>query len=351
MRVPSWRHDATLEADLIEEVARLHGYGNIETSLPVVRPSARILAPEAARLEALRESLVGQGLTEMFSWTFSCEEEVRRCGLQGSYLNMVALSNPLSEKLATMRSSLMPGLLANVSRNIRYGVPSIRAFEAGPVFVPVPGSELPRELPRLGIVLTGGQDDKHWSMPARALDFYDLKGYCETALEFLGATASFAEGGPELFAEGRCGRILVENAEVGCLGEVKASILRSYDIEQPVYLMELDLAALLARAVPAAQFEAIPGFPPSRRDLAVVVDAAVPARAIRDAAAEAGGRLLKSVDLFDVYTGKQVAEGKKSVALSLVFQSAERTLTDEDTQKSWDRIVKKLQAAFGAELR
>jgi phenylalanyl-tRNA synthetase beta chain len=132
---------------------------------------------------------------------------------------------------------------------------------------------------------------------------------------------------------------------------MRDSILKVYDVEQPVFICEIDLEPLLAFVAPVPQFAEIPMFPPSRRDMAVMVDYGVAAGAMRAAAIEAGGKVLKSVDIFDVYTGKQVGEGKKSVALSLVFQSEERTLTDQDTQKTWDRILKKLQTEFGAELR
>jgi len=348
---PAWRHDASQEADLIEEVARLHGYDKIDTTLPKVRQMEVTLAPNDEPIRALRRHLVGQGLDEFFNWTFSCPEDVKSSGLDGAYLDMVTLENPLSEKQATMRSSLIPGLLATVSRNVRHGNLNILAFELGPVYIPEPGEKLPNEVMRAGVVLSGFCGEKHWSQPRRAVDFHDLKGYCEAILDFFGVSYSFesAEFGP--FQNGQCGKVLMGETILGYLGQVRDGILRSYDIEQPVYLMELDLEYVLGHQRGAAQFQSIPMFPPSRRDMAVMVDASVPAGAIREVAAQSGGKLLKTVDIFDVYTGKQVLEGKKSVALSLVFQSEERTLTDADTQKAWDRILAKLKAAFQAELR
>jgi phenylalanyl-tRNA synthetase beta chain len=204
---------------------------------------------------------------------------------------------------------------------------------------------------RVGVVLSGFSGDKHWSTPQHAVDLYDLKGYCEAILDFFGASCVFesAEFGP--FQSGQCGRVLMGEAVLGCLGQVREAILKSCDVEQPVYLMELDMEPLLTLKCSAAPFRSIPMFPPSRRDMALAVDVSIPAGAMRDLAAQAGGKLLKAVDIFDVYTGKQVPEGKKSVALSLVFRSDERTLTDEDTQKAWDRILSKLKAAFQVELR
>ena len=351
VRVPTWRHDASQEADLIEEIARFHGYDKIGVTLPAIEPSEQVFAPNDAKIRDLRRFLVGQGLTEFFNWTFSSPQEVADCALDGCKLNMVALENPLSERQATMRPSLIPGLIANVSRNVRHGSMNIAAFEIGPVFVPVEGRDLPDEPMRAGVVVSGFAGEKHWSRPQAPIDFYDLKGYCEAIFDFFGVPRTFEETEYGTFQEGQCGAIMSGGAQVGVLGQVRDSILKVYDVEQPVFICEIDLEPLLASVAAAPQFAEIPMFPPSRRDIAVMVDYGVAAGAMRVAAIEAGGKLLKSVDIFDVYTGKQVGEGKKSVALSLVFQSDERTLTDQDTQKSWDRILKKLQTEFGAELR
>ena len=310
-----------------------------------------MFAPHEGAIRGLRRFLVGQGLTEFYNWTFSCPEDVRNVGLEEAYLNMVALTNPLSENLATMRSSLIPGLVANVSRNVRHGVANIMGFEVGPVYVPVPEQELPDELMRVGVVLSGSVGERDWSRPQQPFDFYDVKGRCEAILDHFGAPYRFEEAELGTFEKGRCAWVLMKKHTLGRLGQVRPSILKGYDVDQPVYLVELDLEPLLRRAALVPQFQAIAAFPPSLRDMAVVVDAATPAGEVRDIALRAGGKLLKSVDIFDIYTGKQVPDGKKSVALNLVFQSEERTLTDKDTQKSWDKILKKLEGGLGAELR
>ncbi|MCX5759562.1 MAG: phenylalanine--tRNA ligase subunit beta, partial [Candidatus Hydrogenedentes bacterium] len=351
VKVPSWRHDATQEADLIEEIARFHGYDRIAVSLPFIRQSGEVFAPGESIIRDLRRYLVGQGLTEFFNWTFSCPEDVAKSGLDDSFASMVALQNPLSEKLATMRSSLLPGLVNTVSRNVRHGNLDILAFEIGPVYRPVSGETLPKQELRAGVVLSGHDGAKQWSRPQALLDFYDLKGYCEAILDFFGVKAAFedAEFGP--FQPGQCGKVVAGDKTLGHLGQIRDAILKTYDVEQPVYVLELDLETLLTSPIPVQPFEAIPTFPPSRRDMAVLVDGDVPAGALRDAALEAGGKLLESVEIFDVYSGKQVPGGKKSIALSLVFQSAEKTLTDAETQKAWDRILKRLETGFAAELR
>ncbi|NIA14898.1 MAG: phenylalanine--tRNA ligase subunit beta [Nitrospiraceae bacterium] len=351
VRTPTWRHDVAREADLIEEVARLYGYDKINATLATVTPDETVFAPQEPVVRALRERLAGYGLTEFFNWTFSCPEDVKQCGLEEAYLNMVTLDNPLSEKQATMRSSLMPTLLANAARNIRHGATDVAAFEVGPVYVPVPDRDLPDEPLHVAIVLSGRASQKHWSRDEQALDFFDLKGYCETILVQFGVTGTFDEADFGTFQTGQSAIVRSKKRILGRLGAVKHAILSTYGVSQPVYMLELDLSTLLGRKPEPAQFQPIPPFPPSRRDMAVVVESSTKAGELRNAALNAGGKLLKSVEIFDIYSGKQVPDGMKSVALNLVFQSDERTLTDKDTQKSWDKVLKKLERGFGAELR
>lgn len=350
-RVPAWRHDVAQEADLIEEITRFYGYDTVPSTLPAARQSEIVFAPNEAIVRKLRRFLVGQGLTELYNWTFSSPEAVQKAGLSSDYLDMVGLRNPLSENYATMRPSLIPGLLANAAYNFNHGVQDIAAFEIGPVYRPVSGAELPEEPLRLGIVLSGAPGPKNWSATPAKVDFYDLKGYAEAVCEFFGLEATTDSGDFGTFQTGINAVLKAGDRCVGYLGKVKKTVLSAYDIPQEVYLLELHLADLLNSDAKAKTFQSIPSFPPSLRDIAVLVDGNIPAGALAEAAQKAGGKLLSSVQIFDVYTGKQVAEGKKSVALNLTFQSEERTLTDADTQKAWDNILKALQKEFQAELR
>ena len=353
-RAPTWRHDVSCEADLIEEVARLYGYSNIELSLPRVRQTEHMLTPLDSRVKEIRHFMAENGVTEFFNWTFSAPDDVKICGLPASYLNMVFLQNPLSEKQATMRSSLLPGLMACTSRNVRHGMTDILAFELGPIFVPIPdqgSSGQPAEPLRLSLVASGNQGKKHWSQPLLPLEFSDLKGHLEAIMEYFGVEYAFDDTDFPVFLSGQRGGVLFENKTIGYFGQVDPKICRVYDIEQPVFMFELDLEPLLTKDRVLHQFSPIPVYPPSRRDLAVLVDNNIPAGDIVRTAQTAGGALVKSVDLFDVYTGKQVPGGKKSIALSILFRSDERTLTDADIQKAFDRILKKVTAELGAELR
>ncbi|MBP8129326.1 MAG: phenylalanine--tRNA ligase subunit beta [Candidatus Hydrogenedentes bacterium] len=351
VRVPTWRHDVAQEADLIEEVARFHGFGQFPATVPSVPPVEQRFAPEHRILGGLRRLLVGYGLTEVCNWTFSSEDDVRKAGLEEAYLDMVRLQNPLSERQATMRSSLLPGLIHNVGLNVRHGSANLALFEIGPVYRPRPGQDLPDEPPTLGVALSGAADAQHWSHSQRPADFYDLKGVAETVLAYFQAEATFAPLESKVFLQGQAAVVTVHDAIIGRCGRLHPQVLRQFDIPQDVYLLELTLSPLLQRKTRHPQFQTFPTYPPSLRDLAVVVDDAVSAGALRDTAQRAGGKILERVDIFDVYRGKPVPAGKKSVALGFVFQSAERTLTDADTQKACDKILKALQREHKAELR
>lgn len=350
-RTPTWRHDVAHETDLIEEIARLHGYDVIEEALPTVRKGETEFAPEDRRARQLRNYLVGHGLTEVVHWTFSSKEDVEQAGFGPPYTDMVTLTNPLSERQATMRSTIAPGLLANASYNLRHGRKSPAIFELGPVYKPVAEELLPNQYTHVAVLLSGLAQPPHWSRPAEPVSFYDLKGICDLILDSFGEDYTLEEGHFGPLAPNKSGYVRMGNTVAGYLGEVRKQVLDSYDIDQPVFLLELDLTQLLAKQIPPPQYEEVPKYPPSTRDMAVIVDNAVPAGSLQSAAEQAGGATLQDVEIFDVYRGDPIPDGKKSVALNLVFQAADRTLRDEETQKTWEKILRRLQQDFRAELR
>ncbi|MFP4499744.1 MAG: phenylalanine--tRNA ligase subunit beta [Candidatus Hydrogenedentota bacterium] len=350
-QVPTWRHDVTQEADLIEEVARLYGYNNIPATLPRVRPVEKRFAPEDKKLRELRRFLVALGLTEVYHWTFSCSEEVNKAKLPAHHADMVALQNPLSERHAAMRTTLIPGLLSNVAHNLNRGVRAISTFELGPVYVPVAGRQLPRQLCHLGVAMCGIAGANHWSTESRRVDLFDLKGIVESLADYAGADLAIRALDAETFQPGQAAEVVIGGECLGQFGKVAEPVADAFDIEHDVFLLELTVDVLLHRTVAPATFTPVPAFPASLRDMAVLVDEEVPAGDLCAAAQKAGGKLLHSVSIFDVYTGKQIPPGKKSVALEFVFQSPERTLTDKDTQKAWDKILRSLENQFSAELR
>ncbi|MCC6797480.1 MAG: phenylalanine--tRNA ligase subunit beta [Candidatus Hydrogenedentes bacterium] len=350
-RVPSWRHDVTREADLIEEIARLYGYENIPSTVPRVRKADTVFAPQEVATRRLRRYLASIGLTEHMGLTFSSLDEVRKSGVSVEKFNVVRLQNPLAETSSIMRVSLIPNLLELASLNLRRGVTQIKVFELGHVYHGVNGQAQPNEHARLGIVLSGLREVQHWGRERQALDIYDLKGVLESIFDDIGVTVTWGRSDSAAFDAGYSGTATYDPQEVARFGRVSSSVAKAYDLIQEVYLAEIDLDAVLKQTAEPRLFEAPSTFPPSLRDIAVVLDAAVPGLAVAEAAREAGGKLLRGVELFDIYTGKQVPAGKKSIALSLVFQSNEKTLTDKDTQKAWDNILKVLAQKFDATLR
>lgn len=349
--VPSWRHDAAQEADLIEEIARVYGYGKIPATLPPIRQSDQVFAPMERPLRSLRNYLSDMGLTEVMCMTFSNPREIEHARLEEECRNQVILQNPLSENYLGMRTSLVPGILSTVSANIRRGTADIAVFEAGPVYTPADGKDLPHEHCACVLALSGSPGGKHWSSPARKADFYDLKGYAEAIFDYLAIPWSLEDAQFPAFHPRARAQITVNTKCAGRMGEIHPKVLQAFDIEQPVYLLDLDLEYLLSLKPAPPVFSEPPTLPPSLRDIAVIVGKSIPAGDLLDTVRKSGGKLLKKVQVFDVYTGKQVPEDKKSVALSLVFQSADKTLTDADTDKFCDRILAELRKAHGAELR
>ncbi len=348
--VPGWRHDVAHEADLIEEIARHHGYDNIPSTMPPIRQSNQVFAPQDSVLRELRRFLVAQGLTEVVNWSFGGRENERRSGVAAEEGAMVLLQNPLSENYNGMRTTLLPSLYATAAYNQKRGARSIAVFELGPVYLAEEGETLPREPVHLAVLLSGVSAG-NWADPERPFDFYDIKGYLQRTGDFFRRDLGLDALDCGAFQPGQCAAVLLRKTVLGRAGKVAAAVARDFDLPENTYVMELDLGPLLAAAQPPAQFEDIPQYPPSLRDLAVVVDRGLPAEQLVKTVKGAGGTLLKRVDIFDVYRGKPLPEEKKSIALSLVFQSPERTLTDKDTQKALDRIVAAVTRDCGAELR
>ncbi len=351
VQVPTWRPDVSIEADLIEEVGRSYNYDNITATLPSVRPQEKDFAPTDRPVRQLRRFLAHIGLSETVHWTFSSPADVARAGLPEEYGNMAKLENPLSEKQATMQSSLIPSLLNTAAHNLNRGADRIALFEIGPVYIPRAPGELPEQRLRLTILLGGLAQRRHWDQAPRPVDFHDLKGFLEAVMEHLGVEYTLQEGRFSTLQTGLCADIYRQKTPIGTLGRVKNKVLREFDMEQALYLLDVDLEYLVGLEKMVPTFSGIPAFPPSLRDMAVVVNSDVKAGELLKTAKRFGGKLLKTVELFDIYTGNPVPEGQKSMALGLTFQSPERTLTDKDTQKSWDKILKALKREHGAVLR
>lgn len=348
VQVPSHRGDLEREIDLIEEVARLQGYEAIPVTLPGGSGAVSAAPPEVRTREELRRLLVGMGFCEAVTYSFQSE---RLYGLMAAGAPPLKLANPLSEEQAVMRASLLPGLLEAAQRNLQRLAQGVRLFEIAPGFEPQPGEELPKERLYVGGVLAGAREEESWHGQGGTVDFFDAKGVVENLLEGLGITeAEFSpQGLPPYLGYGA--RVQVGKNELGFLGEPTPEILEALDLEAPVLVFQLEVAALARVAQPFPLYTPLPRYPAVYRDVALVLDASVPAAVVTEALYRRGAPWLVEARLFDVYTGEQIPPGKRSLAFHLVYRDPNRTLTDEAVDRHHQKLVAALARELGAELR
>jgi phenylalanyl-tRNA synthetase beta chain len=350
--IPTWRPDVSQEADLIEEVARMHGYDKLEPKLAAVRKQETVVDPAYPRMADLRRFLLGAGLTEFVNLSFTNANLIAKAGMDLGSESLVTLINPLSENHSAMRHSLLPGLFENVAHNVRFGANRVCAFEIGPCYASA-GEALPTQFTRLGIVLYGESGLGHWSRRPNPYDFFDAKGICEAVFAHLCATPRFEPqiGGPWQSGSAAALYSAESKQKAGECGAVANSTLRRFDIPGELFAAELEIDHLLNIQHKSNKFHELPKFPAVERDLAVLVDKTLPAETLCALTRKAGGNLLRSVSVFDVYAGSNVPPRKKSVAVRYQLQSDERTLTDADVQKVSTKIISMLEREIGATQR
>ncbi|HET7011143.1 MAG TPA: phenylalanine--tRNA ligase subunit beta [Anaerolineales bacterium] len=340
-------------ADLVEEVARIYGYDRIPESLLADNLPVQRNYPLQEREAALADVLVGLGLQEVIGYRMTTPERDAAAGEVELSAARVHIANPIASDRTVMRRSVLSSVLEIVERNLRLRN-RIAVFEIGPVYQPVEGAALPEEIPQLVIVLTGPRQHRGWQEADEGpMDFFDLKGLLAQVLEAMHVSpvdwkpaehASFHPGkSAEVFAAGR---------RLGRLGELHPTLRSRYELgEAPVMAAVLDLRALLESSPANAPVTAVPAYPPVLEDLAIIVSESVAAGTVEAALRQAGGDLLTRLQLFDVYRGDQIGEGKKSLAYSLVYQAPDRTLTDEEIARVRAGVVAHLEKELGAKLR
>ncbi|MGM0671105.1 MAG: phenylalanine--tRNA ligase subunit beta [Pseudomonadota bacterium] len=339
VHAPRARFDLEREEDLIEELARVHGYDALPQTLP--EPAAP--ATPDAGLRSLRSGLARQGFHEIISFSF-----VAREAAQAFYPDVepLALANPISADLAVMRPGLWPGLVTTAAYNQARQQSDLRLFEHGLRFVP-DASGL-RQEGRLGGLLGGRAHPEFWQGAARELDFFDAKGVVEGLCERVGGRLGFrAERHPALH-DGQSARVLVDGEAIGWVGRLHPSLCERFDVD-PVYLFDLDAVAVVR--APVAQFAPLSSYPSIRRDLALVVSESVAAGDVLAAIDEMDLELVQDVRLFDVYQGKGLNPDEKSLALGLILRAFDRTLGEQDVAGVTDAVVQHLRARFNATLR
>lgn len=348
---PSWRPDLSREVDLIEEVARLHGYEKIGSDVRVRFPLSDT-PPGTDPADRLRDYLSACGYLEMI--TNSMQDE-KTAGIAGAHF--VGIANPISKEMTSLRTSLLPGLLSTIKHNIYHGTLSSRFYEIGSVFQKKPGGDPDTlstytEEQRLIVGTYGKEFPSFWNEKARPVDIYTLKGEANALLSqiFLDNPSYIAYPDSTALTE-RSIFIEIRGERAGLLGMVSRELLKRYDIETDVFFLDLSLDALKNRKSRDLRFRAFSRYPAVTRDIAVIVDESVPAGSIERVIRDAAGSLLADITLFDIYRGDQAGPGKKSCAFSLEFVSPDHTLDQKDIQGVMENVTGSLEKSFKAALR
>ncbi len=352
--IPSHRNDLAIPADIVEEVARIYGYDRIETTLPMAQIEPVSRPREAVISARVRDSLVGSGMLEMRSFPgmqpgdldalLLAEDDPRR--------RVVRLVNPISEEEGVLRSTFLPSILRATLRNLSHQVDRVRLFEVGRLFLDEDGRELPNERNTVAGVLTRGQRSSLWEPAQVPSVFFEAKGIVERLLAELGFRARFHSGTSATYLHpGASGEFSVGKSPNARVGELHPKVAAHYDIHVPAAIFEVDLKELEGLGVRPVRFRDVSSHPAVQRDIAVVVGTDQPAGEILDEIRKTGGNHLVEVSLFDRYEGKGIPEGKVSLAFRMVFQRADRTLTDAEVSKSTERVVQMLSNRYGGEQR
>lgn len=353
-RAPSWRFDIAIEQDLIEEVARIHGYNNLPTSTPSVA-LAIAANPEGQRsLAEIRQPLLARGYSEAITYSFVDPATQQQVAPQ---LAAIAVQNPISAEMAVMRTNLWVGLLGAASYNLKRQQPRVRLFEAGQYFIADPSEPTGRsQRQALAGLICGARLPESWNGGRDKVDFYDLKGDVEALLAPIAGELEFVaiDGGEQpALHPGQAARIVVNGERVGYLGALHPTLYKPLGISQPVYLFTVEQSALGLR--PVASFEPLSNQPAVRRDLAFTLPSSVAAGELLATAKAAAGQWLTELTLFDLYEPKvadnQQENSSKSIAIGLTFQDRERTLADEQIDDAVAAVVAAVAEQHAGALR
>ena len=343
---PTVRQDLLEEVDFVEEVARLYGYDKMETTLPANENVAKLTPMEEKRRKA-REILTAMGLNEVLTYSFVNPKSVDKIGISDTDIskrNFVKIINPLGEDNSVMRTMLTPSMMDVLARNYAMGNKNISFFEIGRVFnnEPINCDGQPVEAEGLCIGMYGEN-----------VDFYTLKGVIDGLLELLGVENRryTAESRLGMYHPGRCANLISEPAMLGTVGQIHPDVAEKYGIDVPVYTCELLFSTIAALMNTVTIYKPLPKYPAITRDIAFVVEDSMQVGDIIDVIKDVGSKLLENVELFDVYRGQQIEEGKKSVAFALRYRDSQKTLTDEEVTKIHSKILKALEERLGILLR
>jgi phenylalanyl-tRNA synthetase beta chain len=351
VETPSFRPDLKREVDLIEEVARLHGFDKVPVTLPP--GAAGGLSPRQSAQRSLARTLTAAGVTEAWTSSFLSERDLDRLGLEEDHplRRVLPLANPMSEEESCLRTTVLPGLLRAVRHNVSHRQPGVALFELAPVYQ-WSGESLPHEPLVLAAAFCGTRRPQDWRAPAERWDFFAVKGVLDSTLARLALPALVYEPVEAAsFHPTRAAGLSLDRARIGVIGELHPEVCVTLEVPPATVAFEVLAEPLLDRLPGRLQIEDLPRLPANYIDLAVVVDEDVPAGVVEDVIRSAGAPELVSLRLFDLYRGGQIPPGKKSLAYALELRLEDRTLTDEDAAAVRDRIVTELAERTGGALR
>lgn len=354
---PTFRVDITREVDLTEEVARLEGYDKIPVTYPTIRPSEEVEVPSLMLRDRAGDIMAGLGFSEIMTYSFISPDSADRLGAgqDSSIRSFVTLQNPLSREQSVMRTSLVPGLLETVKENISHGETDLKLFEWGNIFIGKDPHSQPEERLFLSAVMTGRYHRDELHRAVRKVDFYDIKGAVEVLLQSLGLPgAEYKRHEPEpWYHPGVSCRIYEAGTCIGSLGQVHPDVLQRFDVKAgEAYVFEIDIEALLEKQrEQPVQFRPYSRFPAVVRDLSIVVDKTTEAARIRNIIEREGGKLVESVDIFDLYEGEKIAPAEKAVSFRICYRSRESTLDGKQVNRLHDKVINRIMKETGGRLR
>lgn len=354
--VPSWRNDVTCDADISEEIARIHGIDRIESHLPVLGVTQGRQPVIEDVKDSVQDYMAGVGMSEVMTYSFINPSAFDKLLLaeDDSRRQAIELLNPITDEFKVMRTTMAASLLNAAAYNLARQHSKVAVFEVGRVYLPkeLPLTDFPEEKPMLCAVISGKCNDLSWCTCRDNVDFYDMKGVAEGLLSKLQLTDYKLIHYPVSYLHpGKSCAIEAEGKVIGWFGEVHPLTQEAFGLGQEAYLLELEIEPLVASATAVPKYRHLPKYPSMSRDIAVVVPQEVTNAELEQVIRKHAGELLTDVKVFDIYTGKQVAEGCKSMAFNLTYQAADRTLTDAEVDASMKKVIAEVAEAYKAKLR
>lgn len=354
--VPTWRSDVTCVADISEEIARINGYDNIPSTVPIGPMLQGGQSDIDNIINEVRDILIGIGYNEAICFSFMNLRQLDKIRISedDSLRKAVSILNPITDDFSHMRTTLIPGILETIVRNIARKNDDVKIFEAGKVYLPksLPIQDFVTEKYKLVGAVTGKESEVSWNMTLGEVDFYSAKGVVEAVLRKMGIeNYIFVRAEYPYLHPGKCAKVKIGDDILGFVGELHPEVQSKFELSKKVYLFELDLDLINKHAVLIPRYKQLPKYPAITRDLALIMPLEVSASELVANVKASAGKYLETVKIFDIYTGEQVAKGCKSVALSLMFRNPEKTLTDEEVDNDVNNTVEYLDKTLAAKLR